>query len=137
MSINDQTVAFLAGMACAAAIVGGIEQARIHWRDAEIYDLRADVADLEDRLRLVVEDCNAASIAAEHELGDAHDECAEVLDNVVQYMDGQCNGRYVDLINAYNGLVDRYNALKAARRIYHIGLPGDEYDGLGISVEDL
>lgn len=135
MSISDRTVAFLAGMACAAAIVGGIEQARIQWRDAEIFDLRADVADLEDRLRLVVEDCNAASIAAEHELGDAHDECATILDGVVQYMEGQCNGRYVDLVNSYNSLVDRYNALKAARRIYHIALPGDQYDGL--AVEDL
>lgn len=135
--MSDRAVSFLAGLACAAAIVGGVEQARIRWRDAEIYDLRADVMDLEDRLRLVVEDCNAASVAAEIELDASHDECAEVLDGVVQYMDGQCNGRYVDLVNSYNGLVDRYNALGAARRISHIALPDDRYDGLGVSVEDL
>lgn len=135
--MSDRAIAFLAGAACAAAIVGGIEQARIQWRDAEIYDLRADVMDLEDRLRLVLEDCAAASVAAESELDAAHDECAEVLDGVVQYMDAQCNGRYVDLVNSYNGLVDRYNGLRQARHIAHIALPGDEYDGLGVSVEEL
>lgn len=77
--ISDKAVSFLAGVACAAAIVGGIEQARIRWRDAEIYDLRADVADLEDRLLRVIEDCNAASAAAEFELDASHDECAEAL----------------------------------------------------------
>lgn len=133
--MSDRVASFLAGMACAAAIVGGVEQARIRWRDAEIYDLRADVANLEDRLLRVLEDCHAASAAAESELDAAHDECAEALDGVVQYMDGQCNGRYVDLVNSYNGLVDRYNALGAARRISHIALPDDKYDG--ISVEDL
>lgn len=135
--MSDRAIAFLAGMACAAAIVGGVEQARIQWRDAEIYDLRADVADLEDRLRLVLEDCAAASVAAQSELEAAHDECAEALDGVVLYMDAQCNGRYVDIVTSYNRLVDRYNALRQARHIAHIALPGDEYDGLGVSVEDL
>lgn len=135
--MSDRAVSFLAGLACAAAIVGGVEQARIRWRDAEIYDLRADVADLQDRLIAVSADCAALSKAAQIELDAAHDECAEVLDSVVQYMDGQCNGRYVDLVNSYNGLVDRYNALGAARRISHIALPDDKYDGLGVSVEDL
>lgn len=133
--MSDKTVSFLAGLACAAAIVGGVEQARIRWRDAEIYDLRADVADLQDRLIAVSADCAALSKAAQIELDASHDECAEVLDGVVLYMDGQCNGRYVDLVNSYNGLVDRYNALGAARRISHIALPDDKYDG--ISVEDL
>lgn len=135
--MSDRAIAFLAGMACAAALVGGIEQARIRWRDAEIYDLRADVADLQDRLIAVSADCAALSKAAQMELDASHDECAEVLDGVVQYMDTQCNGRYVDLVNSYNGLVDRYNGLRQARHIAHIALPGDEYDGLGVSVEDL
>lgn len=135
--MSDKTVSFLAGVACAAAIVGGVEQARIRWRDAEIFDLRADVADLEDRLIAVSADCAALSKAAQMELDAAHDECAEVLDGVVLYMDTQCNGRYVDLVNSYNGLVDRYNALGAARHIAHIALPDDKYDGLGVSVEDL
>jgi len=133
--MSDRAVAFLAGMACAAAIVGGIEQARIQWRDAEIYDLRAAVADLEDRLIAVSADCAALSKAAQIELDAAHDECAEAVDAVAVYVDAQCNGRYVDLVTSYNRLVDRYNELGAARRISHIALPGDKYDG--ISVEDL
>lgn len=137
MSLTDRIVYFCLGVVFSAALVGGVEQARIQWRDAEIYDLRADVASLEDRILRLIEDCAAVSAAAESELEAAHDECAEVVDAVAVYVDGQCNGRYVDLINAYNGLVDRYNELGAARRIYHIGLPGDKYDGLGVSVEDL
>lgn len=137
MSSSDCTIAFLAGAACAAALVGGVEQARIRWRDAEIFDLRADVLDLEDRLQRTREDCAAAARAAEEELGAAHDECAEAVDAVAVYVDGQCNGRYVDLVTSYNRLVDRYNGLGQARHIAHIALPGDEYDGLGVSVEDL
>lgn len=132
---TDRTLAFLLGAACAAAVVGGIEQARIQWRDAEIFDLRADVADLQNRLIAVSADCAALSKAAQMELDAAHDECAEVVDAVAVYIDSQCNGRYVDLVNSYNGLVDRYNRLRQARYIAHIALPGDEYDG--ISVEDL
>lgn len=133
--MSDRAVAFLAGMACAAAIVGGIEQARIQWRDAEIYDLRADVADLQDRLIAVSADCAALQKAAQMELDAAHDECAEAVDAVAVYVDAQCNGRYVDLVMSYNRLVDRYNELRQARHIAHIALPGDKYDG--ISVEDL
>ena len=135
MSTADRIIPFFLGAAFSAALVGGVEQARIQWRDAEIYDLRADVASLEDRILRLLEDCAAVSKAAELELEAAHDECAEAVDAVAVYMEGQCNGRYVDLVTSYNRLVDRFNGLRQARRIAHIALPDDKYDG--ISVEDL
>lgn len=135
--MSDRWVCFLAGLAVAAAMVGAVEQARIRWRDAEIFDLRADVADLEDRLQRAREDCAAAAHGAEEELGAAHDECAEALNALAAYKDEQCNGRVPDLVNAYNGLVDRYNALGKARRIAHIALPPGEHGGLTVEPEGI
>lgn len=135
--MSDRIVCFLAGLAVAAALVGAVEQARIRWRDAEIFDLRADVEDLEDRLQRAREDCAAAARGAEEELGAAHDDCAAALNALAVYKDEQCNGRFPDLVNAYNGLVDRYNALGKARRIAHIVLPPGEPGGLTVEPEGI
>lgn len=141
--MSDRVVAFLAGMACAAAIVGGVEQARIRWRDAEIFDLSADVEDLRDRLLRASDDAAAAERAAGIELDEARDECARDIAGTVAAFKDACNGGFAELVGSYNRLVDLYNSTRGAcidilgpaRRISHIDLPPGVEDGLGVTEE--